>query len=291
VCSSDLTGTGKLRIEVVEAFNETPTSDIGGVKIGDEVSNVGGIPTKRLTFAKGEGEIKTSTRPGRIGGTTEVTAVSYGTKVVPSGVLIFSSETKEDGYTQFTNTCIQDTITGTKQTYKDIVAVDVPGEVACTTGSGTTGAGGSIAIVEVTPRRSKRVSATVTIEVTTTSPGAITPAYDLGSISCSVTSIRESFNVSAGFLETNQGYSLSANNQSYPGCFITSAQSSGIVSYLSTIRNEGANATSTTTTRCVAKGSTSNSGWSESGILKRKSRPILTDLSGTTYYEVITWSV
>ena len=285
------TGTGKLRIEVVEAFNETPTSTISGVKIGDEVSNVEGIPTRRFTFAKGEGEIRTSTRPGRIDGTTEVTAVSYGTEVFPSGVLISSSETLEDGYTQFTNTCIQGNITGVKQTYKDVVAVDVPGEVSCTTESGTTGAGGSIAIVEVTPRRSKRVSATVTIEVTTTSPGAITPAYDLGSISCSVTSIRESFNISAGFLETNQGYSLSATNQSYPGCFITSAQSSGTVRYLSTIRSEGSNASSTTTTRCAAKGSTSSLGWSESGTLKRKSRPLLTDLNGTTYYEVITWSV
>ena len=285
------TTTGKLRTEVVEAFGETPSTTISGVQIGDEVSNVEGIPTKRFTFAKGEGEIKTSTKPGRIDGTTEVTVVSYGTEVVPSGVLISSSETLEDGYTQFTNTCIQGNISGLKQTYEDVVAVDVPGEVACTTKSGTTGAGGSIAIVEVKPRRSKRVSATVTIEVTSIPSGAITPAYDLGSISCSVTSVRESFNVSAGFLETNQRYSLSATSQSYPGCFITSDESSGTVSYLSTIRQEGANATSTTTTRCVAKGSLSNSGWSESGTLKRKSRPLLTALNGITYYEVITWSV
>ena len=241
------------------------------------------------------GEIQTSTKPGRIDGTTEVTIVSTGTAVVPSGELIFSSQTEKQGYSTFTRTAIQPgssgTITGIKQTYKDVVAVDVPGEVNCTTGNGTTGAGGSVAIVEVTPRRSKRVSATVTIEVTTTSPGTITPAYDLGSISCSVTSIRESFNRSAGFLETNQGYSLSATNQSYPGCFITNASSSGTVSYLSTIRTEGADATSTTTTRCTAVGSTSKAGWVETGTLKRKSRPLLTALDGTTYYEVITWSV
>ena len=285
------TTTGKLRTEVVEAFGETPSTTISGVQIGDEVSNVEGIPTKRFTFAKGEGEIKTSTKPGRIDGTTEVTVVSYGTEVVPSGVLISSSETLEDGYTQFTNTCIQGNISGLKQTYKDVVAVDVPGEVKCTTENGTTGAGGSIAIVQVTPKRSKRVSATVTIEVTTTSPGAITPAYDLGSISCSVTTKRESFNIFPGFLETNQSYSLSANTQTYPGCFLTSSTSSGTVEYDSKIREEASNATSKVKTTCAGFGSTSNSGWSANGILKRKSRPLLTDLSGTTYYEVITWSV
>jgi hypothetical protein len=32
-------------------------------------------------------------------------------------------------------------------------------------------------------------------------------------------------------------------------------------------------------------------GYSTTGIIKRNSRPIITDLNGTTYYEVITWSV
>ena len=286
------TGTGKLRIEVVEAFGPTdPSTTIGGVKIGDEVSNVEGIPTKRFTFANGSGQIKTSTRPGRIDGTTEVTAVSYGTKVVPSGVLISSSETLEDGYTQFTNTCIQGQITNTKQIYKDIVAVDVPGEVTCATENGTTGAGGTIAIVRVTPRRSKRVSATVTIEVTTTSPAEITPAYDLGSISCSVTTKRESFNIFPGFLETNQSYSLSANTQTYPGCFLRESSSEGLVQYSSKVLREGSDATSKVKTTCVGFGSIEATGWTETGILKRKSRPLLTALNGTTYYEVITWSV
>ena len=241
------------------------------------------------------GEIQTSTKPGRIDGTTEVTIVSTGTAVVPSGKLIFSSETEKQGYSTFTRTAIQTespaTITGVKQTYKDVVQVDVPGEVKCTTVDGTTGAGGDVAIVEVTPRRSKRVSATVTIEVLTTSPGAITPAYDLGSISCSVTTKRESFNIFPGSLETNQSYSLSANTQTYPGCFLTESTSSGTVSYLSKIRTESGDALSKVTTSCVGSGSTSSSGWSETGILKRKSRPLLTDLDGTTYYEVITWSV
>jgi len=237
------------------------------------------------------GEIQTSTKPGRIDGTTEVTIVSTGTAVVPSGQPIFSSQTEKEGYSTFTRTAIQETITGTKQTYQDVVAVDVPGEVKCTTEDGTTGAGGTVAIVQVTPRRSKRVSATVTIEVTTTSPGAITPAYNLGDISCSVTTKRESFNIFEGFLETNQSYSLSANTQTYPGCFLTASSSKGTVSYDSKIRAEASNAKSNVKTSCVGSGSTSSSGWSANGILKRKSRPLLTDLNGTTYYEVITWSV
>ena len=239
------------------------------------------------------GEIQTSTRPGRVDGTTEVTIVSTGTAVAPSGQPIFSSQTEKEGYSTFTRTAIQGTITGTKQTYKDVVAVDVPGEVKCTTESGTTGAGGTVAIVQVTPRRSKRVSATVTIEVTTTSPGAITPAYNLGDISCSVTTKRESFNISEGSLETNQSYSLSANTQTYPGCFLTESSSNGEVEYSSTVRSEGPqpDAKSKVTTSCVGFGSTSSSGWTETGIFKRKSRPLLTDLNETTYYEVITWSV
>ena len=290
--------TGKLRTEVVEAFGPTdPSTTISGVKIGEEVSNVEGIPTKRFTFATGSGEISRSSRQstGALAGTAELTIITYGTAATtPSGgVLIASSDFEEDGYKRFVRTFITGTITGVKQTYKDIVAVDVPGEVKCTTENGTTGAGGTVAIVQVTPRRSKRVSATVTIEVTTTSPGTITPAYDLGSISCSVTTKRESFNLSEGFLETNQSYSLSANTQTYPGCFITESPSDGEVEYSSTIRHEGPqpNAKSKVTTSCVGFGSTAATGWVETGILKRKSRPLLTDLDETTYYEVITWSV
>ena len=291
------TTTGKLRTEVVEAFGETPTSDIEGVQIGNEISNVEGIPTRRLTFSTGSGEISRSSRQssGALAGTTELTIITYGTAATTplDGVLIASSDFEEDGYERFVRTFLTGTITGVKQTYKDVVAVDVPGEVKCTTVDGTTGAGGTVAIVEVTPKRSKRVSATVTIEVTTTSPGAITPAYDLGSISCSVTTKRESFNLSEGFLETNQSYSLSANTQTYPGCFLTTSTSDGEVEYSSTIRQEGPqpNAKSKVTTSCVGSGSTAATGWVETGTLKRKSRPLLTDLDETTYYEVITWSV
>ena len=240
------TGTGKLRIEVVEAFNETPTSTISGVKIGDEVSNVEGIPTRRFTFAKGEGEIRTSTRPGRIAGTTEVTAVSYGTEVTPTGVLISSSETQQDGYIQFTNTCIQGTIEEVKQTYKDVVQVEVPGEVNCTTVAVSSGGiSGDIAVPEAKPRTRKSIAAQVTVEVLSTPPDTASVAFDLGAISCSVTTTNVSLSRGPGATVTvgtnavvsqtgfTQNFGASARIQTYPGCFLTDSSSTGTVSYTS----------------------------------------------------------
>ena len=306
------TGTGKLRIEVVEAFNETPTSTISGVKIGDEVSNVEGIPTRRFTFVKGDGEIRTSTRPGRIDGTTEVTAVSYGTEVVPTGVLISKSETQQDGYVQFTNTCIQGTIEGTKTTYKDVVQVQVPGEVNCATISVESGGeSGTIAVPKVTPLRRKTIAAQVTIEVQSTPPDTASVAFDLGAISCSVTSTNVSLTRGAGntvsavsgnntLTQTgfSQNFGASARIQTYPGSFLTSSSSNGSITYI-TSKTPRANgniivfdeSNSSRNTICEGTGSTSAEGYSTTGIIKRNSRPIITALDGTTYYEVITWSV
>ena len=304
---------GKLIIETVEAFNETPTANtVGAVQIGDQESNVEGIPTKRFTFAKGEGEIRTSTRPGRIDGTTEVTVVSYGTEVVPTGVLISKTETQEDGYSQFTNTCIQGTIEGTKTTYKDVVQVEVPGEVSCTTISVESGGiSGTVAVPKVTPRRRKTIAAQVTIEVQSTPPDTASVAFDLGAISCSVTSTNVSLtrgpgntvSVTSGSTTSsltgfNQNFGASARIQTYPGCFLTSASSSGSISYI-TSETPRANGNvivtdtnnSSRNTICEGTGSTTAEGYSTTGIVKRNSRPIITDLNGTTYYEVITWSV
>ena len=304
---------GKLIIETVEAFDENPTATTSGaVQIGDQESNVEGIPTKRFTFAKGEGEVRTSTRPGRIDGTTEVTVVSYGTEVVPTGVLISKSATQEDGYVQFTNTCIQGTIEGTKTTYKDVVQVEVPGEVQCTTISVSSGGeSGKIAVPKVTPRRRKTIAAQVTIEVQSTPPNTASVAFDLGAISCSVTSTNVSLTRGAGNTVSvssgnstmsvtgfNQNFGASARIQTYPGCFLTSPSSSGSINYITSETpraDENIIVTdivdSSRDTICEGTGSTTAEGYSTTGIIKRNSRPIITALDGTTYYEVITWSV
>tara|TARA_R110002033_G_scaffold30878_1_gene67908 strand:+ start:1891 stop:3213 length:1323 start_codon:yes stop_codon:yes gene_type:complete len=258
------------------------------------------------------GEIQTSTKPGRIDGTTEVTIVSTGTAVVPSGELILSSQTEKQGYSTFTRTAIQGTIEGTKQTYKDVVQVDVPGEVKCTTidvESG--GVSGTIAVPEVTPRRRKTIAAQVTVEVTNTPPDTASVAFDLGAISCSVTSTNVSLSRSPGNEVTtasgtltsrgfSQSFGASARIQTYPGCFLTTESSTGEISYIASqvkkLSSGGNIITSENTfsnrqTKCVGTGSTTSSGYSETGIIKRNSRPIVTALDGTTYYEVVTWSV
>jgi hypothetical protein len=318
---------GNLIIETVEAFNETPSpATSGAVQIGNDVSNVEGIPTRRFTFAKGEGTIRTSTRPGQIPGTTEKTVISYGTEVVPPGELIASSETQEDGYVQYINTAIQGQITGTKQTYTDVVQVEVPGEVECATenvsisDSALGQITGTIAIPKVTPRRSKKIEATVKVEITSSPPNTGSLAYDLGEISCSVTSINQSYSSKQGptkkskvgifitqYTDWSRSYSPSARIQTYPGSFLTVASSSGTVSYASQQFNilepdededgygDGLDSTvessALSKTECIGEGSTSAVGYATTGILKRNSRPVLTALNGTTYYEVITWSV
>ena len=259
------------------------------------------------------GEIQTLTKPGRIEGTTEVTIVSTGTAVVPTGTLIFSSQTEKQGYSTFTRTTIQGTITGTKQTYKDVVQVEVPGEVDCTVTSVSSGGeGGTIAIPKVTPRRRKTIAATVTVEVLTNPPDTATVAFDLGAISCSVTSTNASLSRGPGATITviggpgnttsetgfTKNFGASASVASYPGCFLTSSGSSGSVSYVTSetpIASGAAisllQANSSRKTQCIGTGSTSATGYVTTGVIKRNSRPILTALDGTTFFEVITWSV
>ena len=127
---------GKLILETVEALVETPVAEtVGAVQIGNDVSNVQGIQTKRFTFAKGDGQISVDRKPAstQLAGCTYVTVRSLGTPVTPTGVLISESETESDGFVTYEKTALQGTITGVKQTYTDVADVEVPGEVNCTT--------------------------------------------------------------------------------------------------------------------------------------------------------------
>jgi hypothetical protein len=305
---------GALIIETVEAFNEIPIADTAGaVNIGEDVSNVEGIPTRRYTFAKGDGQIQVSKRPASpsLAGATEVTVVSYGTAVTPTGVLIAESETEEDGYVRYTKTALQGTITGVKQTYKDVVDVEVPGEVECTTiAVSSGGVSGTIAVPRVTPRRSKKVVATVEVEITTTPPNTASVAFDLGQISCSVTSTNVSLTrgpgstVSIGTTSVVsdtgfvQNFGASANISVFPGCYLTDDSSDGTVDYVTSsqpvasgnviTREEDS---SSRVTKCEGTGELAATGYVETGVIRRNSRAILTTLLGVTYYEVITWSV
>jgi len=327
--STQTKSNGKLIIETVEALVETPVAETAGaVQIGNDISNVQGIQTKRFTFAKGEGQISVDRKPAstQLAGCTYVTVRSIGTPVTPTGVIISEYEIESDGFITYEKTALQGTITGVKQTYTDVADVEVPGEVECTTEDISISDGiignitGTIAVPKVQPRRSKKIAATVTVEITSSPPSTASLAYDLGQISCSVTSISKNYTsrngptnyTHVGFFTTaytdwQRSYTPSARIQVYPGCFLTSASSTGSVAYKSqktyvfepdengdgyydglesTIESNASSSTS-----CIGQGSTSNTGYTTTGILKRDSRPILTDLDGTTYYEVITWSV
>ena len=305
---------GKLIIETVEAFDEVPTAETSGdtVQIGTDISNVEGIPTKRFTFAKGDGQISVDRRPApaQLAGCTYVTVRSLGTPVTPTGVLVAESETESDGYITYEKTALQGTIIGTKQTYKDVVDVTVPGVVNCTNVSKSAGdISGTIAVTQVTPPRTKTLAATVTVEVTTSPPDTVSLAYDLGDISCSVTSISMSenfrgtdvFTTSSGksrYSGQRKAADMSARISTYPNCYLSSGTGSGVFSYTSSYENDSTSPnsivpnpqTSTTKTFTDGTGSTSAS-YSTTGVVERSSRPILTVLDGTIYFEVVTWTV
>jgi hypothetical protein len=292
-----------------------------GTLIGTSERKSEGHTVYETTGALGSGQISTSTRPGpsQIIGTRYTTVRSVGVKVTPPGVVTAESSTESDGYVTYEVTALQGTIEGTKMTYKDVVDVEVPGTVHCTTeavsiSDGTLGTiGGTIAIPKITPPRSKKINATVTVEVTTSPANAGSIAYDLGQISCSVTSTNENYASRNGptktyksgifkfnVLDWQRSYSPSARIQSYPKCYLTSSSSFGEVSFQSALTNviagDGGSlesqvySYSTNQTSCTGTGSTAANDYVTSGIVNRVSRPVLTALDGTTYFEVITWT-
>jgi hypothetical protein len=304
---------GRIRTEVVEAFNEVPVSEISGVKIGEEESNVEGIPTTRHTFVTGDGQIRVSTKPAQasLAGTNYVTVESVGTEIIPPGVLVESSDLNDDGFIRYTRTSLQGTIVGVKTTYKDVTDVRVAGTVDLQSISKSTGGiSGTIAVSEVTPPGTKTIAAQVTIEITETPPDTVDIAYDLGNISCSVTSISMSENFRGTDVFTtasgNTRYSgqrktadMSARISTYPECYLSKLTSNtGTFSYISSYENQSTNPNSilavgqnsTTNTFVDGTGSTS-ADYATTGVIKRNTRPILTAIDGTVYYEVITWEV
>jgi hypothetical protein len=302
---------GKLVITTVTALGTAGSA--AGVEIEASVRKEDGYVLHTNTFARGDGQIRVSTKPASpaLAGVKEVTVTSFGTPVAPPGVLIAESESEEDGYVVYTKTALQGTITGIKQTYKDVVDVRVAGTVSLESVSKSVGdISGTIAVSKVTPPSTKQIAATVEVEITTLPPNTAALAYDLGDISCSVTAISmsenfrgtDTFTTSSGntrFSGQRKTADMSARISAYPECYLSSGTSnSGTFSYVSSHENSStspnslvtAAQTSTTNTFVDGTGSTSDT-TTTTGIIKRNSRPILTTLLGVTYYEVITWSV
>ena len=329
------TGFALIR-EAIEVFKPASTPNpttTGAVLIGEDVSDVDGIPTKRFTFAKGDGEIIVDKRPAvsQLGGCTQVTVTTLGSSVPtdPTGIITARTESEDDGYKTFVVTAIQGIVEEIKQEYADVIEVDVPGEVNLTTENvsitdselGTIT--GNIAIPKIKPVRRKKIACDVTVEITKTPPDTASLAFDLGDISCSVTSVSLNYSSKLGptkryrsgiftlsKTDYQRSFSPSARVQSYPGCFLTGTTptlSEGSVEYdsqkfhlmepdededglpdglESTIDSVAENIT-----QCIGEGSTSDTTYLETGVVQRSSRPIFNDLDGNTYYEVITWSV
>ena len=322
------TGAGKIRTETVEAFNETPTSTISGVEIGVSTSNVQGIDTIRKTFVSSDGEIRRTDRPGppAIPGTTFVTIDSVGTAVTPSGTLIDSSETQENGYVRFSKTALQGTIIKTTQTYKDVVFVDVPGEVSCETidanfdGISDTidsrNISGTSIVIESIPPRKQQLEADVVVNIQDSIPNTTELAFDISGLSCSVLKTTSSNSGKVGRAVTlvdsdgntstqvGSGSSFSVNSSisEFPRHFVVSggesaeARLSGSRSrqpYISGASFEFQSATSGSFTQAFAFGNNQtdkNAIYSTSGVISKKVRPVLTAQDGTVFYEVTTVS-
>ena len=310
--SVETQSNGKLTIETIESFFKDPISSTGGALIGEEESNVDGIKSKRFTFAKGLGQISVEKEPApaQLAGCTYVTVKSYGTPVSPTGAPVFESETEADGFMVYERTSLQGNITGVKQSYTDVVEVTDAGTVNCTAVNAQAGSvGGTIAVAKVVPPTTKSLAAKVTVEITTSPPVTTQLAYDLGDVSCSVvsTSLSEDFRGSDIFTSKSgrmrfsgarKSADMSARVNTYPNSYLTSSLSSGKFEYISSYENgsqetRNINAVaqySTTTTDCIGTGAVGKT-YQTTGIIRRESRPVLTDLNKITYYEVITYTI
>jgi len=311
--STELHNQGKLEVQTITTFGgSAPSTPVGFTLISTRASNTSGIPTTVYTYAKGDGQVfvSESAGPNNISGTTRRTIRAFGTVLIPDGVLIDSQDICRDGYIEYVRTTLDGSIEGVKTTYADVATVEVPGTVECTTASVSEGnVSGTIAITNSTPRRQKQVDTQVTIEVTTTPPTTAARAYDLGAISCSVTSIQTKLQSGDGSIATvtNGGSSLteigwqrsfasSASIQHYVGSYLTSSSSTGNVYYQSSAQPyvAGSNlidfqrADSSATSTCTGTGATAADGYSEVGIISRSVNVVLTALDGTVYYQVVT---
>lgn len=299
----------------------------GNEKIGQAVIDSGSWVTRAEVVALEPGVVSKSRSPGPIPGACQhewLTWVLDATSEADMGVgntipgeLISVSDDNFQGFkvrkwTSIAPAVEGGTLTGDKYSYEDRVEVEVPGTVELTTKSVTAGSfTGTVAIAKVTPRRTKNVAATVTISIETSPPSSPSPAFDLGQISCSVTSVQtryeymgfSSMTTASGNLTQSapkQAASIGAGVQVYPGCYLIGTSATGSFSYVAGTmftRSSGGTIVSGTpmtsyeTNSLEGTGATSAVGYSTTGILKRNGRPVFTTLAGVTYYEVVTWAV
>jgi hypothetical protein len=165
--STETKFNGALLIRVKEEFNQVPTTPAGFTLTSEQTSNVDGIPTRRYSFAKGAGQISTSTSSAGAGlpRLNRVTIRSFGTAVASTGFLIDSDDIQRDGYVEFVRT----TLDGVVDTFSHdtTVTFTMPGTV--TTDVIALGGGFNNLTIVTTPPVPTPCDATVTTTYTTDS--------------------------------------------------------------------------------------------------------------------------
>ena len=324
--SIQTSNNGSLITERVESRFDDPVAETAGaVKITEQEANIGGYPAKVFTFVKGDGQIQVKTEggPNSIPNSKIVTVVSYGSAaIVPDGILIDSQDEEEDGYKRFIRSCIQNTgtgdiddITGIKYDYEDVEEVTIPGVVTLTTESvSLEGITGTIAVPKLEPIRQKQIPVKVEYEIVNSVDYPSTPterAYDLGQISCSVTTTKASLKTGSGGSATvtsgststtssgyTQSFTGSARIQTYPSCYINTTggfttSATGNIDYTgASIPRASGNIISfdtygaSTQTKVIGEGSTAANGYSTTGLLSVDVDVVLVAVDGSIFYGV-----
>ena len=316
-----------LKREIIQVFNpegDPDPTESKSILISKETRDEEGIKTEVFTFVHGEGVIsdtESSADPALPSAVKERTIVTLGDPENFSGgepqdtnVLISKKKEQQDGYELHTRVYLSGEIEGTTTEYEDYVDVEMPGEVDLVQESVSSGGvSGTIAIAKVQPKRILRKKAKIKIEIVKDEVDpAESPAFDLGKISCAVTSTNLQLSVGPGSTVTIgagtnnvmsdtgfvQDFKVQTSVTHYPGHFLKTAQAEGEISYVSSsqpvasgniITREESEVTRKT--KLIGTGSLNKEGFEETGEISRRVRPILVDHEGTTYYEVRTVKV
>lgn len=275
-----------------------------------EVDDQPGFRKVTETWLKA-GVLRESTTRGQVKGTTVQTIVSFKDKVIPAGAVIEDSESEVEGIPTFTVSAIIGTIEGIKSTWTEPVQARTPGTLTLVLE--TVNAGGMIGTIPIPvhiPPRTKTVNATVTLEISDTPPTELDQAFNIENISCSVTSTQarysflgtDRFQTASGNLKFSgqkHSGSVSASRVDYPETYIVGGTSlTGGYSFVGGWENTSSSPNTLVTVpretiitlKIRADGATEPTGYTETGIIQRRVRPIFTLLDGAEYYEIITWT-
>jgi ribosomal protein S28E/S33 len=313
--------------EIIQVFKpeEEPDPTISNsVLISKEVRDEEGMPTEVFTFVHGKGEIsntESNADPALPSAVRERTIVHLGEpENEPEGVVVSKKIEQQDGYEVHTIISLENEIEGVTNEYDDYIEVEVPGEVELIEEEVSSGdVTGTIALVKVQPKRILRKLAKVKVEIIKgrgNIPAIADPAYDLGEISCSVTSTNLQLSIGPGSTVTIgagtnnimsdtgyvQDFKVQTSITNYPGHFLKDELlAEGSIEYISSSqpvasgnsisRNED---TVTRKTKLVGTGcseSEKSDSWREFGEISRSVRPVLVDFDGVEYYEVRTITI